>query len=326
MNNLISIIIPIYNVAPYLEKCLDSVAHQTYQDLEVLLVDDCGTDESMDIAEHFINQYNGPIRFEILRHERNRGLSAARNTGINAAKGEYISFIDSDDYIDPIFYQVLLNAIESKDSSAGIVACGHYKDIEGQIQEGTIGITSSASYIIKPEEYAERMLLMKSPHMAWGKLFRKSIFEQVRFREGVNNEDILFALDFYPQVERDKILTLVIPDRLYYYRQRPGSICHSTTSPFVYTELKNSVIVIETIKQDKPLLYQMLKRKFLYDVFHQLMGTRGKKTPYHNMFFKYAELLKSIEDSYAYVLLTKKEFISFLSIKYFPKLYLPLMS
>ena len=96
----ISIIIPIYNVEPYIEDCLQSVMRQTYRGMmECILVDDCGTDNSMKVAEQLIKIYNGPIDFKVLHHEHNRGLSAARNTGIDAACGDYVYFLDSDDWI-----------------------------------------------------------------------------------------------------------------------------------------------------------------------------------------------------------------------------------
>ena len=96
----ISIIIPVYQVAPYIADCLQSVMRQTYTgEMECLLVDDCGTDESIPIAERMIAEYKGPIRFEILHHEHHRGLSAARNTGTLCAKGEYVYYIDGDDFI-----------------------------------------------------------------------------------------------------------------------------------------------------------------------------------------------------------------------------------
>lgn len=90
---LVSIIIPVYNVAPYIEDCLRSVMRQTYAGpMECLIVDDCGTDESIHIAERLITEYNGPIHFDILHHNHNRGLSAARNTGIENAVGGGISY------------------------------------------------------------------------------------------------------------------------------------------------------------------------------------------------------------------------------------------
>ena len=88
----VSIIIPVYNVAEYIEKCLYSVIQQKTYNIECILVDDCGTDNSIEIAEKIINQYNGPISFKLLHHNHNRGLSAARNTGINIATGDYVFF------------------------------------------------------------------------------------------------------------------------------------------------------------------------------------------------------------------------------------------
>lgn len=103
LNNIdISIIIPVYNVGQYIAECIESVmAQQTGVRLECLIVDDCSPDNSMTIAEDIISNYAGPIDFRIIRHEKNRGLSAARNTGIRAARGRYVYFLDSDDYITP---------------------------------------------------------------------------------------------------------------------------------------------------------------------------------------------------------------------------------
>ena len=93
----ISVIIPVYNVSAYIERCIHSVMSQTYTDFECILVDDCGTDDSIAKCERMIAEYDGSIRFRILHHDHNRGLSAARNTGTDAAKGDYILYVDSDD-------------------------------------------------------------------------------------------------------------------------------------------------------------------------------------------------------------------------------------
>ena len=90
----VSIIIPVYNVENYLVRCLDSVTAQTCQDIECILVDDCGNDHSVQIAEDYIQTYQGPIVFKFLHHTKNRGLAAARNTGIDAATGDYLFFPD----------------------------------------------------------------------------------------------------------------------------------------------------------------------------------------------------------------------------------------
>ncbi len=111
---LVSIIIPIYNVEPYIEACLQSVANQTMTEgVECILVDDCGTDESMQLVEQFVENYHGDIVFTILHHEHNRGLSAARNTGIQAAQGEYVYFLDSDDRITSTCMENFMQIIEN---------------------------------------------------------------------------------------------------------------------------------------------------------------------------------------------------------------------
>lgn len=97
----VSIIIPVYNVAPYIKRCLDSVVAQTFQDIECILIDDCGTDNSKEIVQQYIDDYQGQIQFKFIHHEKNLGLSGARNTGIKVATSEWIYFLDSDDAIIP---------------------------------------------------------------------------------------------------------------------------------------------------------------------------------------------------------------------------------
>ena len=112
----ISIVIPVYNVAPYIKDCLHSVMVQSWQDnLECILVDDCGTDNSMQLVEERLQTYKGKIDFRIIRHQHNRGLSAARNTGIEAARGDYVFFLDSDDEITPDCSERLVKPLYEKD-------------------------------------------------------------------------------------------------------------------------------------------------------------------------------------------------------------------
>ena len=111
----ISIIVPVYNVEPYIEDCLKSVAAQTYNgEIECIIVNDCTPDDSCAVIERFINGYDGAIDFKLLHHTVNRGLSAARNTGIDAATGDYIYFLDSDDEIMPECIEVLAEPLKNK--------------------------------------------------------------------------------------------------------------------------------------------------------------------------------------------------------------------
>ncbi|MGP1625026.1 glycosyltransferase family 2 protein [Prevotella koreensis] len=112
MDFLVSIIIPVYNVASYIERCLQSVANQTLtESVECVLVDDCGQDDSIKIAESYINNYQGHIKFKIIKHDVNGGLSCARNTGIKNAQGKYLYFLDSDDAIVPTCIEGFVNII-----------------------------------------------------------------------------------------------------------------------------------------------------------------------------------------------------------------------
>ena len=115
MKQLITIVIPVYNVESYISDCLQSVMRQTYKGpLECILVDDCGTDKSIEIAQNMIAEYNGPIEFKVLHHEHNRGVSAARNTGIDAAKGDYVCFLDSDDWISDDCIEKLAQPLQNE--------------------------------------------------------------------------------------------------------------------------------------------------------------------------------------------------------------------
>ena len=121
---VISIIIPVYNVQDYIIECLDSIAAQTYTTgVECILVDDCGNDNSMKMVNDYLDGYKGEIDFRILRHERNRGLSAARNTGIMNAKGKYVLFVDSDDSISAQCLMYFMQVVQ-KYPDAQMIAAG----------------------------------------------------------------------------------------------------------------------------------------------------------------------------------------------------------
>ena len=113
----VSIIIPVYNVSDYIERCIRSVMEQTYQIIECILVDDCSPDDSITKAESLIRQYGGSVEFVILRHDKNIGLSGARNTGINHSTGDYLYFLDSDDEITPICIESLMKVARENPTS-----------------------------------------------------------------------------------------------------------------------------------------------------------------------------------------------------------------
>lgn len=194
---LVSIIIPIYNVAPYVEQCLDSVAAQTYEgDIECLLIDDCGTDDSITRCEHFIEQYEGPIRFRIIRHEHNRGVSAARNTGVVNSKGDWIFFIDSDDWIYNHCISSLM-LLAQKYPKAEIVQgafCAEDEEYNKWLHSG-YDVPSDTDYLDDPglcRLYLQKIGCLAMVH---NRLIKKSfiVSNHLYTKEGIRHEDNLWT-------------------------------------------------------------------------------------------------------------------------------------
>lgn len=186
----VSIIIPIYNVEPYIKDCLHSVINQTYQNIEIILIDDCGTDNSMIIATEFINQYIDKFKIIIVHHSKNSGLSAARNTGILNATGEYIYFLDSDDTLPN-------NAIE-KLISIALINNGLDFVIGGVKTYGDKVYTyplHSKPYINNNKEIMKDYFLFKWNVMACNKLIKKEFLvrNNIKFLEGFYHEDMDFS-------------------------------------------------------------------------------------------------------------------------------------
>lgn len=212
-NRIVSIVIPVYNVSDYVEECIESVAKQTYTDIECIIVDDCGTDDSMDKVEHFVASHQDSVRFVILHHEHNRGLSAARNTGMDAATGEYIYFIDSDDYIYPHSIADLVDAINQEDDIDW--ACGAYDNIPQRPLYEVSGI------------YKNVMEMRGLYPMAHNCLYKTTFLRgnNLYFKEGLIHEDNLWTFQVACKSRKMAVCNHVT----YFYRKRETSI---TTTPF----------------------------------------------------------------------------------------------
>ena len=187
----VSIIIPVYNVAPYIERCLQSVVDQTYKDIECILVDDCGTDNSIELAQNFINNYNGNITFSILHHDKNKGLSAARNTALKNAKGEYVYFLDSDDAITSDCIEVLMS-LTTKYPDATF-AQGNFLDRDMYISR--YGWKIQLPEYCHEHENLEKIILFTVVTSACNKVIKKSLFteENLFFPEGIVHEDMYWT-------------------------------------------------------------------------------------------------------------------------------------
>lgn len=223
----VSIIVPVYNVGPYVEDCIHSVMRQTYNGrMECIVVDDCGTDDSMAIVERVIEDYKGPITFKILHHTHNRGLSAARNTGMDAATGDYLFFLDSDDELTDDCLEKQVSTLHSE----------WYDIVVGNVECYDI-LPDKRKRIFNLEFNIENDVILRSPEVidsiikwrnvtAWNRLFRASFIKSsgLRFKEGMLHEDNLWSL----QVACLASSLYLLNQFTYRYKRREGSI----TMPF----------------------------------------------------------------------------------------------
>lgn len=214
----ISIVIPIYNVEPYIGECLQSVVNQTMTEgMECILVDDCGSDNSIAIAESFVASYKGNIKFSLIHHDKNRGLSAARNSGIKAAKGEYLYFLDSDDTIVPNCVDKLMSLAKRYDKPDLIPALYICSSME-QFGKHSFPEYSDDSILIK------RTLLNYDaiPVTAANRLIKRSLIleNELWFKEGIIHEDNHWTFFLAKHVKT----MAFTPEKLYFYRETPGSI------------------------------------------------------------------------------------------------------
>lgn len=211
MQPLISVIVPVYKVELFFRQCVDSILAQTYSNLEIILVDDGSPDNCGAICDKYACQDS---RIRVI-HKENGGLSDARNVGIDAAKGEYIAFVDSDDWIAPEMYESMYQTAEKY--KADLVVCEYY-DCWRQTCSGW---HKSEDQIFLGEEGAKALLELKFGNYAWNKLYKRELWTQkIRYPVGKNYEDVRTT---YKLVQKCKMV-VVIPQMLYYYRRHNQGI------------------------------------------------------------------------------------------------------
>ena len=218
----ISVVIPIYNVSQYIADCLNSVFAQTCAEpMECLLVDDCGTDDSMRIVDGLLAGYHGPIVFRILHHDHNRGLSAARNTGMAAATGDYVYFLDSDDYVPADSIEQLVHPL--RQGGMADVVVGDYR----QVGDGQPTKRALTEQLIVCPSVLRAYNQWQWYTMAWNKLYRLDYLrrEQLLFKEGMIHEDELWTFQVACTARAVYVTTAVT----YVYRLRGNSIVTGTS-------------------------------------------------------------------------------------------------
>lgn len=210
-SNLISVIVPVYNVEKYLNDCVSSIVNQTYKELEIILVDD----GSSDLCPSMCDEWAKRDKRIIVIHKKNGGLSDARNAGIEISTGEYIGFVDSDDYIELNMYELMLAALKKND--ADYCACG----VQTEYEDGR-SVFRKREFFVGDSEQTLEMLYNDNefPVWSWCKLSTRELWNTLRFPVGKNYED---AFTTYIVIDNAKKIVR-IPEMCYHYRIRANSI------------------------------------------------------------------------------------------------------
>ena len=218
MDDLISIIVPIYNVECYLIKCIDSIIKQTYERIEIILVDDGSIDKCGEICDDYSIKDK---RIKVI-HKKNGGLSDARNSGIDIAEGKYLTFVDSDDYISVDYIEYLYSLIIKNDCDISV--CGNYFSYNYCRDKLKNDNNSDVEIYFSARDAIEDMLYsLNFNHSAWGKLYRASLFKDIKFPKGMNYEDYAIVYKVFSNSNKVAFGNA----KKYYYVIRSGSIMKS---------------------------------------------------------------------------------------------------
>ena len=258
----ISVIVPVYNVEEYLSRCVDSILAQSYENLEVILVDDGAKDASGAICDDFAVK---DPRVKVI-HKENGGLSSARNRGLEAATGEYIAFVDSDDWITPDAYEHLLHLMEKYEVK---LVCGGRYDVNGKTGEKTTGLCPQKEEVISAEELAGRIFLWDHcDSSACDKLYHRSLLENFRYPEGRVCEDVPVTYKIVLSAGR-----AAMSDRpFYHYYHRTGSISKAsgiTEKTFHFSQ--HTEVIYPYIRENHPAIENQARYLRVRSLSHILL-------------------------------------------------------
>ena len=297
----VTVIVPIYNVEQYVGKCIKSILEQTYNNLEIILVDDCSKDDSLSICKKYAETDE---RIKILQNDKNSGVSFSRNRALQVAAGYYITMIDSDDWIEKNYVELMVKAIEKTDADACV--CGYIKEFENK---------SSKRYQIKSETSVEKntdildcAMQKNIPFVGyvWAKLYKKDILDDIelKFDTAISLcEDSLFNYSYFDSIKN----CVIIKECLYHYRIRAESATNTATAEKIKTKLYAFQKALDITK------------KYPNSVFYYRINATIFNTSiqYINVFF--AKGIKIPHDEYERILNIAKDALYHTKIKYTTK-------
>ncbi len=269
MERLISIIVPVYNVEMYLKRCIETVIKQTYKNLQIILVDDGSNDTSGMICDAYANIDN---RIQVI-HKINGGLSDARNVGIDVATGDYLMFVDSDDWLREDCVEVLAQVLQV--STKKISACAYLKIREGEAnkkkrKQGTGDYVEEWTI---EETYKHLFLYQKIDNSACAKLYEKSLFREIRFPVGKLYEDQFTVYKLFHIAQG----VVYVDQEMYFYCNRQGSIQNTNFSLRKMDELQAAKECVSFIMDNYPQLSEEVNCRLISSCFHILFAINDKK-------------------------------------------------
>jgi len=286
----VSVIVPVYNVEDYLEKCLDSLVNQTLKEIEIIVVNDGSPDNSEKIIGKYAKKYKNIKAYT----KENGGLSDARNYGIKKATGEYLAFVDSDDYVTIDMYEKMYQ--KAKSGNFDMVVCDLNYIYEDKIVKAYSNIDTDTTDIKKT--------MLNIYPAAWNKIFKKKLFDTgIEFKKGVWFEDVEFIYRLLPSVKTIG----VIHEHFNQYVQRAGSIT-STVNPKIYHYIDNWNGIIDYYKEQK--LYNKYKQELEYSYVRYLYATFIKQAS----LYSYEDYQEAVDKA---IINVKKQFPHYRKNKYF---------
>ena len=255
MNNSphISIIVPIYNVEKYIMRCIDSIISQECDGIviECIFVDDCTPDQSMVLINEKLKDYDGNIQFVVVNHKHNFGLSAARNTGLNAAKGDYVLFVDSDDRLQPDSLAYFIREKERYGADTEVIlgntfVCKNGKPAMAFEEDDPILIDNTKGVALG------KLMTRELYHTAWNKLVRRDYLlnHHIYFEKSIIDEDLLWSYLLFLNANK----VLVLPRVTYIYEDNPGSIVNTTSNKIALT-VRSRISICNTILKNQPRFF-----------------------------------------------------------------------
>ncbi len=281
----VSVIVPVYNVLPYLDRCMESLLNQTLRDLEIILVDDGSTDGSGKRCDEY-----GRLdpRVSVI-HKKNGGLSDARNAGLQLASGEYIGYADSDDWVEETMYERLLSSC--RDADAQVAICRYVEEQEEALRQNIGPAPAETPPACRPPELLSREraleIYLTDPegysiyNSVWSKLFLADMVKDMRFFTGHDSEDIPYTTEAFCRMER----AVYLDEPLYHYAVgRPGSLMEKREQRLFRDEIPHWLWHAECIRRyglpqlAKLAKVQYYKRMFSYDLWLSVPARKRLET------------------------------------------------